>query len=479
MNVWYNAGGKRYFPPILCFWSQKGNRWTEQENSCIISAKAQRQNKTKGSGKVLKREAADSQKAEQGGSMKMEYDRSYPVRLEIEEAVELLLQKAGKVSEEQVSLGEVDGRILAEDIFARENIPPFDRSPLDGYAFRAEDVASANREHPVVLKIIEELPAGTAPSRTVGKGEAVKLSTGAPIPPGADCVEKFERTEFTDEQVKLFASMKSGSNICRAGEDIRQGDKVMEAGTELSAAQVGLLAGLGCAEVRCFARLRAAVISTGSELLPEGSELTPGKIRSTNGHTIRSLSRKWGMETKIYGIVPDDQESIARAVADCAEQADVIITTGGVSVGDYDLVEAALRQLGAELLFWKLGMKPGMAALAAIYQGKLVLGLSGNPSAALATLCMVGHPVLNYMGGRREYYLKQCQVRMLRDFPKKSPQRRFLPGKLVLQDGEVWFDFGSRQSNGMLNQWAGCDVIAEIPAGSGSMKKGSLISAYY
>ncbi len=409
----------------------------------------------------------------------MEYNRNYPVRLEIEQAVELLLQKVRKVSAEPVSLDEADVRILAEDIFAKENIPPFDRSPLDGYAFRAEDVAAADREHPVVLKIIEELPAGTAPSKTVGKGEAVKLSTGAPIPPGANCVEKFENTEFTDKQVKLFAPMKSGTNICRAGEDIQKGDKVMETGTELSAAQIGLLAGLGYTKVRCFARLRAAVISTGSELLPEGSELTPGKIRSTNGHTIRSLSRRWGMETKIYGIVPDDQESIARAVASCAEQADVIITTGGVSVGDYDLAEAALRQLNAELLFWKLGMKPGMAALAAIYQGKLILALSGNPSAALAAFCMVGRPVLNYMAGRREYYLKKCQVHMLRAFPKRSPQRRFLPGKLVLQGGEVWFDFGSRQSNGMLNQWAGCDAVAEIPAGSGPIEKGSLVSAYY
>lgn len=411
--------------------------------------------------------------------MKMECDREYPVRIEPELAVELLLQRVKKVSEEQVLLDRADGRVLAEDIFAQENIPPFDRSPLDGYAFRSEDTASADREHPVTLRIIEELPAGTAPSRTVGKGEAVRLSTGAPIPPRADCVEKFENTEFTDSQVKLFAPMKSGSNICRAGEDIRQGERVMEAGTELSAAQIGLLAGLGYTTVRCFARLRAAVISTGSELLPEGSELTPGKIRSTNGHTIRSLSRKWGMETKIYGIVPDDQENIARAVMDCAEQADVIITTGGVSVGDYDLVEAALKQIGAKILFWKLGMKPGMAALAAIYQEKLILGLSGNPSAALATFCMVGHPVLNYMAGRREYYLKKCQVRMLRDFSKRSPQRRFLPGKLVLQDGEVWFDFGSRQSNGMLNQWAGCDMIAEIPAGSGPVAKGSLICAYY
>ena len=147
--------------------------------------------------------------------MKMEYNRNYPVRLEIEQAVELLLQKVRKVSAEPVSLDEADVRILAEDIFAKENIPPFDRSPLDGYAFRAEDVAAADREHPVVLKIIEELPAGTAPSKTVGKGEAVKLSTGAPIPPGANCVEKFENTEFTDKQVKLFAPMKSGT-VCRS-----------------------------------------------------------------------------------------------------------------------------------------------------------------------------------------------------------------------------------------------------------------------
>lgn len=405
--------------------------------------------------------------------------KEYPMRVELEQAIQIIREKVAVMGTEIVPLSEARGRILARQIVAEENVPPFDRSPYDGFAFRAKDLEEASKEHPVTLRIIEEVPAGKAPERKIGKGEAIKILTGAPIPEGADAVERYEVTEFNEKEVTFFEPVKSGSNICLAGEDIRQGEVLMEVGTKLENARLGLLAALGYFEISCYRKIRCVIISTGSELVPVDHPLIPGKIRNSSAYMIQAVLREWGMECDIYGIVSDNSSYIAGAIDVCAQKYDVILTTGGVSVGDYDFLNTSLEELGAEILLWKVKMKPGMAFVAAMHKEKLVLALSGNPSAAAATLYLIGGAVLSYMSGKRGLPWEKIKVRMYHDFPKSSKGRRFIPGRLCVKDGEAYLDSCVAQGNGILSSWHSCNVIGEIPAGTPPLKAGSIIEGYY
>ena len=292
----------------------------------------------------------------------------YPVRVTIEEGRDRILGRIIIVGVEYVSVEDCDGRILAEDILAKENIPPFPRSPYDGYAFRACDTKGADKEHPVTFTIVEELPAGKAPTKTINKNEAAKILTGAPVPEGADVIEAFEHTEFTESEVTVFKEYKPDTNIVPVGEDVKIGQKLLEKGMLLTPSDVGLLAGLGFAEVPVYKKPTAALISTGSELMPPGTELPMGKIRNSSAYALKGYLEKAGAQVHLSGIVKDEAAVIAERIRKEAEEADVIVTTGGVSVGDYDMVLSALDLLGAEILFWKLQMKPGMAFVSAVYK---------------------------------------------------------------------------------------------------------------
>lgn len=405
-------------------------------------------------------------------------EKSYLKGLTVEEAIECLKKISKPVKTKEMPLAEAAGRILARDIYAKENIPPFNRSPYDGYAFRAKDIQKASPGNPVKLVITEEIPAGHAPQKTVRPGEVSKILTGAPIPKGADAVEMFEKTQYTKDAVIFTHPVYAGSNICLEGEDVKKGDLVAAAGTRLTPAVLGVLAGLGESRVRVFEKVKISIISTGDELVSIEQPVSPGKIRNSSSYMLMSVLNSWGMEASIYGIVPDDKESIARAIEECISS-DVIVTTGGVSVGDYDMLMRTLEYLKAQIAFWKIQMKPGMAFLAGKYKNTLLLCLSGNPSAAAAALYLVGRPVLLRMAGLHTSGMISCKVRLMTSFPKKSPVRRFIPGILRIIAGEVWLDASSRQANGILSSWHGCNLIADIKPETGALERGSKVDAFY
>lgn len=405
-------------------------------------------------------------------------ERTYPTGVDIEEAIELLRKKTAAAKTETIFLADALGRVLAEDIFARENIPPFDRSPYDGFAFRSEDVKDASGEHPVTLRVTEEIPAGHYSERVLQKGEAVKILTGAPIPKGADAVEMFEKTVSDGKTVTFTHGLLPGSNICLAGEDVAEGTCLLRAGQTVDAAMMGLLASLGKAEILVYRKLLIGIISTGDELVTPQTELTPGKIRSSSNFMLKGWLESWGMEPEIYGIVRDDPVLIREALETCAARYDVVITTGGVSVGDYDFLQTTLEEMDADIAFWKVKMKPGMALLSGFYQGKLMFCLSGNPSAAAAAFHLIGRPVMWHMAGKSDWQYKKCKVRLVQGFPKESPGRRFIPGAMVLKGTEIWLDSTPAQGNGKVSPWSGCSLIAELPAGTPPRKAGDEAEAY-
>ncbi len=394
------------------------------------------------------------------------------------EARNLLLQLAKPVDIEQVPLEKSMGRVLAKKLTAAENVPAFDRSPYDGYAFRASDTAEASKEHPVQLTVTEEIAAGKVPAKPVTAGTAAKILTGAAIPEGADAVVKYEETEFTDSTVSIFSPAKSGSNIVRAGEDVKAGRLLADAGTVIDAGLAGSLASQGIPEPSVFCRPRIALISTGSELLELDNAAESGKIYNTNRYVIAAALEKIGCQTEYLGIAGDDEDAIAALIVKGLSSCDAVILTGGVSAGDYDLTPKAMELAGAEILVRGVAMKPGMACAFGISDNKLIFGLSGNPAAAVTNLYSVVFPALKKLSGREECVSPEITVTLAEDFSKKSKSVRLLRGRLDMSDGSVKMHLPSDQGNVVISSMIGCDVIAVVPAGSGALKAGTMLKGF-
>jgi len=239
-----------------------------------------------------------------------------------------------------------------------------------------------------------------------------------------------------------------------------------------------LLAALGLTEIVVFKRPRIAIISTGNELLDVSEPLLPGKIRNSNSYTLQGYLQTCGLEPVVIGIARDKKEEVAAKVEEGLAKADMVITTGGVSVGDYDVVKDALEMLGAEILYWQIDIKPGSATLAAQKDGKLIIGLSGNPAAAMVVLQLLVLPIIKKMAGRSAYANKKIEVILKEDFRKASPRRRFLRGTLVFENGLTYMRTTGGQGNAVLSSLIGCNLLAEIPAGSGPIQRGEKLTAY-
>ena len=383
------------------------------------------------------------------------------------------------VGTERLPLAACAGRVLAQDLVAASDVPPFDRSPLDGFVLRAEDSCGASRETPVTLRILEEIPASCVPRHALTAGAASKILTGAPIPEGGDAVVPFERTAFTAETVTLFAPLHSGENIVRTGEDIRRGTLLAPCGQRIDAGVMGSLAGQNVVEPLVYRRPRVGILSTGSELVELGHDLAPGKIRDTNRYSMAAAVSQLGAEPVLYRSAADRVEDIARAMERALEECDALITSGGVSVGDYDLTPAAMEAVGAEILFRGVDMKPGMACAYGLRGGKLLCGLSGNPASSVTNFFAVALPAFRRLCGLRDYETHEFPVTLAERFGKRSPSNRLLRGFADLSDGTLRLRLSAGQGNVMISGLIGCDLAALIPAGSGPIEAGTVLSGFF
>lgn len=393
-------------------------------------------------------------------------------------ARDLLVDMVCTVDTETVSLAECTGRVLAEDVIAADNVPPFDRSPYDGYALCSEDVAEATKENPVTLYIIEEVPAGAVPTMACTKNTAVKILTGAPIPEGADCVINYERTEFTESSVKLFEPVKAGSNIVLAGEDVRKGDILARKGQVIDAGTAGTLASQGIANPKVYRRPKVGILSTGNEVFEVGTPLAPGKIYNSNRYTLAAALEQIGCEPVYLGLAGDSAGAIRTPLMKGLEECDAILSTGGVSVGDYDFTPDAMEQGGINILFRGVQLKPGMACAYGEKNGKLVCGLSGNPASSLTNFCAVAVPALKKLAGRSDYMPQEITVTLKTGFKRKSPTLRLLRGTLDLSDGTVGMTLPGDQGNVVISSAIGCNVMAIVPAGSGPLEAGTTLKGF-
>lgn len=391
---------------------------------------------------------------------------------------DLLMSHILPLPTETVSIESLYGRILAQDITAKVNVPSFDRSPYDGYAFRSEDTAEASKDHPITLRILEEIPAGSVSHYPVTKGCAAKVLTGAPIPEGANAVIKFEQTEFTAEAVTIFTPCKKDSNIVKTGEDVKTGDVLAKAGTKIDTGLAGTLASQNITSALVYRIPRIGILSTGTEILELGTESVPGKIYDSNRYMLSAAVQNMGFTPVLYGPAVDRTEDICALIQKGLSECDALLITGGVSVGDYDLTPAAMDMAGAETLFRGVDMKPGMACAYGIYDGKPICGLSGNPASAITNFHAIAAPVLRKLSGQTDCLPKEIFVKLINGFRKKSPGTRFLRGILDLSDGTVRMFVPREQGNVVLSSTIGCNVVAIIPAGSDPIPDGAELKGF-
>lgn len=385
-----------------------------------------------------------------------------------EDAAALLLQECRLPGTETLSLSRCVGRILAEDFRARMAIPPFDKSPFDGYACRAADL-------PGRLRVIGTAAAGCRELPAIGAGEALRIFTGAPIPPGADAMIKQEDAEAEAQTVRIDLHAAPGSNIVRRGEDVRDGQLLLTKGTRLEPGHLGLLAGQGIAEIEVFRKPAAVLIPTGTELAEPGAACGPYGIYNSSSYVLCSCLEKMGFAVERQPIVPDTEAAMLAAVGRALEgPADLVLTTGGASVGDYDFAARTAAALGCERLFRKVNMKPGGALLASRSRGKLLINFSGNPAAALMSLLVVLRPALLAMTGDTQAAVF-WELPVRDPMPKTSSADRMLRGHLLIEDGRAWFLEHQGRGNGNIASFAGCELIGIVPGGSGALRPGDRI----
>ncbi|MCU6760728.1 Molybdopterin molybdenumtransferase [uncultured Roseburia sp.] len=393
-------------------------------------------------------------------------------------AREKMLERCSGLGSETISLEKAYGRILAKDVTVKYDVPLFDKSPLDGYAFIDSDTLNATKEQPVNLTVVEEIPAGAYSGRELKPGTAVKILTGAPIPAGATAVAKYEETEFGTDYVKLFHPYQKMDNIILKGEDINAGDLVACEGTLIDSAVHGKLASQGNCAIEVYKLPLIGIISQGNEVIGSEEELRPGKIYNTNRFMLSGALKKEDFSSIYLGTSRDDEVEIANMISDAVCMYDAVIMTGGVSVGTYDFTEAAMKRAGAEILVDKIFMKPGSSCCLGILNGVPVFGLSGNPSAAMTTFYLVVLPVIRKISGLKNYLPKKIRVRLNEDFKKASKNTRILKGSLDLSQGTAIMKLNQKQGNGMVSAMQDAEVFAVIPSGSGPVDKGSWLEAY-
>ncbi len=389
----------------------------------------------------------------------------------VDEALAKVLEGARPLPAERVGLEDALGRVLVEPVRARENIPPFPNSAMDGYAVRYEDVANASKEHPVRLRVIGSVAAGYAPELSVEPGTAIRIMTGAPIPPGADTVVRFESTDEPErkggsslEYVSVLVPPRKGDNVREAGEDVKAGEIVLDAGTLLRPQEIGLLASIGVTSVHVHRKPKVAILSTGDELLPPDSEISLGKIRDANSYSLAALVRKYGGEPIMLGIARDTEEDIRSRLNKGIEAgADLFLTSAGVSKGDYDVVKGVLNAEG-EISFWMVRMKPGQPLAFGYVHGVPLLGLPGNPVSSIVSFEQFGRPMLLKMEGRS--CLQKPTVQAVTAEPFKNSGRRNYVRVRVERKGDCYVvRKAGPQGSGVLQTLSKANGLMIIPEG--------------
>lgn len=385
---------------------------------------------------------------------------------------------------EVLDLISASGRILATAVTSALDFPHWDNSAMDGYAVRFADVESCSPEHPVTLKIVEEIPAGYQPQQTVQPGQAARILTGAMMPLGADTVVMQERTQRQGDRITILAAPEFQMFVRHQGAFYQAGTPLLQPGIQLNAPEIAVLAAAQCAQVTVFRRVRVAILSTGSELVAPDQPLQPGQIVDSNQYALAALVKQMGAEPVLLGVVPDEPEALKQAIAQAIATADVVLSSGGVSVGDYDYVDEILANLGAKIHIRAVAIKPGKPLTVATFAAEstqtrsvLYFGLPGNPVSALVTFWRFVQPALRKLSGLAQSW-EPTFVKALTQQDLRSDGKResYLWGHLQLVNGDYEFRLaGGSHSSGNLINLAQTNGLAVLPVGQTAIAAGAAV----
>ena len=382
--------------------------------------------------------------------------------ISFEEALNSILSRIRPLGLEKVPLLESLERIIGEDIYARRDVPPLDNSAMDGYALKFEDIRESSKDHPARVKVIEDLPAGFVSKKTIEKGQAIRIMTGAPIPSGADTVIPVEETEREEGFALILKAGSSGENIRRAGEDVKKGHRVISQGDMIRPAEVGMLASVGRSSVVVYQKPVVAILCTGDELVDIDENLDESKIISSNSYTLAAQVRECGAVPVQLGIAKDRKEEIREKLRQ-GIRADVLISSAGVSVGDYDFSKDALDDLGMEMVFWQVSMKPGKPLAFGTLQGKPVFGLPGNPVSSMVSFEEFVRPSLLKMMGHRQIFRPVVEAVLQEEIKKTAGRRHFIRAFVSLKEGAYFATTTGDQGSGILMSMLKANGLIMIP----------------
>jgi len=401
--------------------------------------------------------------------------------ISVEEAQEQVLARIGRLEPMPVTALEALGCVLAVDVVSDVDVSPFDNSAMDGYAVRAADTQRASEGNPVILRVVDHIAAGAMPRATVGRGEASRIMTGAPVPGGADAIVMVEHTISLDGggstggTVAISKPARDGDHIRLKGEDVRVGETVMSAGEVVTAAGVGLLAAVGMTNVEVFRRPKVAIVSTGDELVDIATKPGPGKIRNSNSWSLAAQVEAAGGIPHILGIALDN-EADTRALLSRAPDFDLMVTTGGVSMGDFDVVRDVLEDIG-QMDFWKVAMRPGAPQTYGTIGGTPFFGLPGNPTSTMVGFELFVRPSMRRMRGFADLFRPLTQAILGEAVRKKADRRYFMRGRLVRgDDGAYSVTLSGAQSSAMLTAMHHANCLISLPEGESAFSAGTEVT---
>lgn len=392
-------------------------------------------------------------------------------------AKELIDKNIKRLNQKEiVNIEDALNRIIVDDFIAPMYNPPFDKSPLDGFALRHEDTIGLNKDNKKEFKIIDTVYAGDVSKLSLDENTAIRIMTGAKMPEASDCVIRLEDVENIDGAILVDKEFKKNENYCFKGEDINKGDFLIEKNTKLNAIHLGVLGSMGVSLVEVYKKPRIKIIVTGDEVTKHGLNLEDGKIFDTNGILISSRLKELGYESSVLNILKDDIEDLSKLIESSIDSTDLIITTGGVSVGDKDIISDVMDNIGAKKLFWRVKMKPGTPIMLSMIEddNKTIVSLSGNPFAALVNFEVMVRDIMYKMYEDKSLLTRKVKAEIQNDFTKTSKVIRYL--RCIYEDGKVFLPNNGKHASGMLISMVDCNALIEVEAGNQGLEKGDTVN---
>lgn len=399
--------------------------------------------------------------------------------ISVEEALSIILQETTVLECEEKDILCCLNKVLAEDIHSRDNLPPFDKSAMDGYAIKSEETNLCEDGVLAEFEIIGLIKAGEFSNKELMKGQAIKIMTGAPLPKGTNAVIQVENVKANGNKLYVYNKVESGNNVVKLGEEIKAGEVALKKGTLIRPTEIGVLASLGYSSIKVYREPIISLLITGDELIDINSELSPGKIRNSNEYSLRALIKNLGAEALSFGVVKDEKDILKSKVEEALEKSDVVITSGGASVGDFDFVEQVLTEINADVKFKSVAIKPGKPISFAVIGKKLFFSLPGNPLSAVTTFEEFVKPACEKMLGKEISDNMTFPVILCDDFKAKKDRRKYIYVRIENVDGKFYaHELGSQSSNHLLTMSKANGIII-MPEGVEHKKAGEILNGKY